>query len=432
MPIVIVLRDSCNTIIFAENFTLMKNWNELSIRDKNDIIRVAVQNGITTLPEIRERYNEFAEGGDTQEDEQSEGNFVTTLDNIYRNINNAIKVYKIKQSRKADTAIRRTTGGAGYVPPVNIPTKQESRKRLYENIDPYGYDNAAVRVAKAIIGNTKEETISDGYMPEVDDLWATYLQIPKSERHTRSKLVNEGHHIKVLPGTYKPTKGNDSGKYYKLNLNEDSKKAIVDEAMGNTYEEGFDISLNPYDNHLGLKRIEKDPINIGQNRVATSYDKTLNLALRDFTVGRGMDNKGDYVSYYDLWDLSPYRISSKDQSFGIGKPFEIYDRIYLDDYYGVSEPTHSTYLPEVIVYGNKKAEGGSIHIAPSKRGTFTAAASKHGMGVQAFASKVLANKDNYSPAMVKKANFALNARHWEHGDGGPLVEMAMGGRLNGK
>ena len=44
----------------------MKNWNELSITDKNDIIKVAVQNGITTLPEIRERYNEFAEGGEEE------------------------------------------------------------------------------------------------------------------------------------------------------------------------------------------------------------------------------------------------------------------------------------------------------------------------------------------------------------------------------
>jgi hypothetical protein len=55
------------------------------------------------------------------------------------------------------------------------------------------------------------------------------------------------------------------------------------------------------------------------------------------------------------------------------------------------------------------AEGGSIHIKPSKRGTFTAAAKKHGKGVQEFARQVLANKDNYSPAMVKKANFARNA-----------------------
>lgn len=63
-------------------------------------------------------------------------------------------------------------------------------------------------------------------------------------------------------------------------------------------------------------------------------------------------------------------------------------------------------------------KSGGIHIAPSKRGTFTAAAKRHGMGVQAFASKVLANKSNYSPAMVKKANFARNASRWHHALGG--------------
>ena len=62
---------------------------------------------------------------------------------------------------------------------------------------------------------------------------------------------------------------------------------------------------------------------------------------------------------------------------------------------------------------NKKyKDGGSIHIAPSKRGTFTAAATKHGMGVQEFASKVLRNKEDYSPSLVKKANFARNASKW--------------------
>ena len=61
---------------------------------------------------------------------------------------------------------------------------------------------------------------------------------------------------------------------------------------------------------------------------------------------------------------------------------------------------------------------GGIHIAPSKRGTFTAAATKHGKSVQAFASQVLANKENYSSAMVKKANFARNAAKWKHEYGG--------------
>jgi hypothetical protein len=59
-------------------------------------------------------------------------------------------------------------------------------------------------------------------------------------------------------------------------------------------------------------------------------------------------------------------------------------------------------------------EGDSgIHIKKSKEGTFTAAANKHGESVQGFASKVLNNKDNYSPAMVKKANFAKNASKWK-------------------
>lgn len=72
------------------------------------------------------------------------------------------------------------------------------------------------------------------------------------------------------------------------------------------------------------------------------------------------------------------------------------------------------------------AKGGNIHIKKSKRGTFTAAATKHGMGVQAFARKVLANKDKYSSAMVKKANFARNSTKWRHAFGGELFDNING------
>ena len=57
---------------------------------------------------------------------------------------------------------------------------------------------------------------------------------------------------------------------------------------------------------------------------------------------------------------------------------------------------------------------GGIHIATSKKGTFTAAATRHGMGVQEFAARVLRNKEDYSPSLVKKANFARNASKWNH------------------
>lgn len=83
-------------------------------------------------------------------------------------------------------------------------------------------------------------------------------------------------------------------------------------------------------------------------------------------------------------------------------------------------PLTMRYSGVMSPFGNQFKDGGGIHIKPSKRGTFTAAAKKHGKGVQEFARQVLANKDNYSPAMVKKANFARNARKWKHAEGGPL------------
>ena len=61
-----------------------------------------------------------------------------------------------------------------------------------------------------------------------------------------------------------------------------------------------------------------------------------------------------------------------------------------------------------------------IVISKSKRGTFTQAAKRAGMSVQAFAKKVLANKHDYSSAMVKKANFARNAAKWNKQEGGIL------------
>lgn len=45
-------------------------WDALSMREKAEMMRVAVRNGITNLQEIRQKYNEFAEGGNTENDEE--------------------------------------------------------------------------------------------------------------------------------------------------------------------------------------------------------------------------------------------------------------------------------------------------------------------------------------------------------------------------
>lgn len=127
-------------------------------------------------------------------------------------------------------------------------------------------------------------------------------------------------------------------------------------------------------------------------------------ALGNFTVGRGKDEKGEYLSYYDLWD-----VDTKTEKRGFAKPYEVYDRIYgIFDNDGTFHP-NGEINPSIIT---EKLKYGGIHIKPSKRGTFTAAAKRHHMGVQEFARTVLNNKANYSTAMVKKANFARNASKW--------------------
>lgn len=61
---------------------------------------------------------------------------------------------------------------------------------------------------------------------------------------------------------------------------------------------------------------------------------------------------------------------------------------------------------------NEYNKGKNIYIKPSKRGTFTAAAKKHGKSVRGFANQVLSNPGKYSKAMRKKAQFAKNASKW--------------------
>jgi hypothetical protein len=61
-----------------------------------------------------------------------------------------------------------------------------------------------------------------------------------------------------------------------------------------------------------------------------------------------------------------------------------------------------------------KSRTSGIHINPAHKGEFTAKAKRAGMGVQAYASRVLANKDQYPTSTVRQANFARNAKGFSH------------------
>ena len=49
---------------FSEGGNMKKDWSSLSYKEKADIMKVAVANGLTNIADIKEEYNKFAEGGD--------------------------------------------------------------------------------------------------------------------------------------------------------------------------------------------------------------------------------------------------------------------------------------------------------------------------------------------------------------------------------
>ena len=89
--------------------------------------------------------------------------------------------------------------------------------------------------------------------------------------------------------------------------------------------------------------------------------------------------------------------------------------------------------PHFRAYARATWEKGGIYIKPENKGKFTAQAQARGMGVQEFANKVMANKEDYSPTTVKRANFAKNfGGRKKHEMGGMMEEMERMFQMGGK
>lgn len=73
-------------------------------------------------------------------------------------------------------------------------------------------------------------------------------------------------------------------------------------------------------------------------------------------------------------------------------------------------------LASIIANYNEFSSGGGIHIKPENRGKFTALKERTGHSASWF-------KEHGTPAQKKMAVFALNARKWNHADGGPLEKF---------
>ena len=197
------------------------------------------------------------------------------------------------------------------------------RDRMEDNIYDFEYDtkNPIVKMKNVILDNKKEEDYLDdiGEIPEDSKPHKDFLSLylGKPQQYNTASISK-----------YKPSDSKEKDKEY------------------------FSVNLERFKKHV-LKHLEEDYITqgISSGKITAVKDKNgkiipnryviedIGTGLGEFTIDRGEDENGEYISYWDKWNLNPYKgiyaikdISTiEDLSFGIGKPFDIYDRIYFKE-----------------------------------------------------------------------------------------------------
>lgn len=288
--------------------------------------------------------NKYAEGTDEITN--------TTNDKSFNYFSGALKVFNPLVDKYINNKLKDIFGNL---------SKEEIRNRLYSNIYPYSYDDYSNRLEKAIKDNIPEHFGRNQYIR--DDIFATYLGIPEQNRrkldrfNTRNLFQRAN---KVVPSRYIPTQSTN-GQYFAL---ENMASFHTPDYLDNLIEDANGVYSIKQDSNLDNVQLDttRDRINFGQNKLSD----VLSDWFGQHTISRGLDpKKGEYVSYYDKWDLAPIKKYGSDESMGIGNPIEFYDRVYLNDYYGVDNTPPSGvyyggYLPEVQIIGKaNKFENGT-------------------------------------------------------------------------
>ena len=212
---------------------------------------------------------------------------------------------KMEYQKGGELSLPKAQDGTEFLDFITNPIRQ----RLAENLFPVSYSGDPDEdgllggpIDKVLLALTDEKSIFDHRTGDPNKDSRTIqertdlLQVLMGQDQTYNTIKES---------KYKPTKGdNNDGTFYSSALTEDEIK--------------FRLSQNGWDSF--------------KNTVTSGG------ALGNYTIDKGEDEKGKYISYYDKWDLSPFKengflneVSDKLQFWAGINPPEIYGRVYLKD-----------------------------------------------------------------------------------------------------
>jgi hypothetical protein len=216
---------------------------------------------------------------------------------------------------------------------TNAPTSAQNgnwlNKLIVENVYPYGgfghseseykIDNSIqkelsqqLKDGKLTLKEYKEKIAQNSYNKKgkkLSETWNRKMSMPTVDPSNLNAsydalYIHQGFPQKYnsfVKSQYKPTDSkNPNATYYSLSPS--LEKEILED-------------LTNYKN--------KDFINSNEQKRQVKGSLVAQGALKDFQYSKGKDEKGDYISYYDINDYD-------NPLDWIGNPFEIYGRIYLD------------------------------------------------------------------------------------------------------
>lgn len=192
----------------------------------------------------------------------------------------------------------------GIAPIMNAPAALKiawdaTKKRLYRTVTPEGY-----HIPKATMEFIKGDTRDyNAVNPADNEVWAKYLQVPYDKE------------TNFEPAIYRPTMGT----------------ATYDDVI--KLKDESQILSNDI-----LRQMLNHQKQTGKNTMLIEGNER---GLGTYTVSLGEDENGKYISYYDDWDLNPFRgISAALNVPALSKygdivpgshPFTVYGRRYYTD-----------------------------------------------------------------------------------------------------
>ena len=164
------------------------------------------------------------------------------------------------------------------------------------------------------------------------DAWRMYLGLPQK-------------HMTFGISDSKPEKAKEDRYYYKINafvdhIQEFQKLLGIEEPPVKYLLDRMNETV-PLPKHIASAVAKSNPSYFKATKLENRSIVTdgENVIMGQYTLSKGEDAHGHYISYYDRWDLDG---SLEGRDGVIGKPFEIYDRIYYDPQtFAVIEPKKS-------------------------------------------------------------------------------------------